>query len=176
MNPSSTSSSSSSSISLLGVKYHPIASNTALPLSNQSNDSINNSNNNYNDDAFGFVFLGGLVLTQDPLFAGTFLLFSAFAAIATRQAVVPANNAVPAAVAGCTLLWTLVVREMVPEEVTNNALLVLTFSHHAIGDGGVQTATRGINVDASSAWIQVGLCTVSMIYGFFLDAKNKRSS
>lgn len=120
-----------------------------------SNDGQNTkSNNNYNDDAFGFIFLGGYIVTQDTIFTGTFLLMSALAAIATRNGKLPATKVVPAAVAGCTLI----VSSIVPKDKLYE---ILPF---------IQNAEPALPYDSS--WLEVGFCSVSMLYGFILSTSN----
>ena len=58
----------------------------------------------YNDDAFGLVFLGGSFAAQDPVFAGTFLVLSAAAAVATRQKLIENPPQLPGVVAGVALV------------------------------------------------------------------------
>ena len=132
-------------------------------LSNDNNNSQksnnnNNNNNDYNDDAFGFVFLGGFIVTRDPFFAGTFLLLSTLAAIATRNGSLPATKAVPAAVAGCTLIVALIL----PKEQLYELLQPFI----------EKTTESSLSFPVDSSWIQVGLCTVSMLYGFLLSSSD----
>jgi hypothetical protein len=104
----------------------------------------------YNDDAFGLVFLGGAFAAQDAVFSTVFLTLSAIAALATQQNILPANNQVPAAVAGVTLLLT----------PTSTTLLL----------GGLNNLPEAGNPSAST--FEVGLCVASMAYGFVLSSKN----
>ena len=114
----------------------------------------------YNDDAFGFVFLGSLALTQDPIFAGSFFALSAAAAVATRLEWLPASKVVPAAVAGCSLLVAIILRE-----VASNGQ-----------DSLLGSAEISSSFSENGAWIQVGLCTVSMIYGFAMASREEKLS
>jgi hypothetical protein len=104
--------------------------------------------NDYSDDAFGFVLLGSLALTQDSCFAGAFLTLSSMAAVATRAGRLPATKAVPAAVAGCSLSLAVALRQAGQEGLLGRDLVEVS------------------SLPENAAWIQVGLCTVSMIYGF----------
>jgi len=116
-----------------------------------SNNSINDQktkSKNYNDDAFGFVFLGGFILTEDPVFAGIFILFSTLATIGTQNGILPAKNAVPAAVAGLTLIVSLLTP--IPKEPSQLP-----------------------NIDTSL--IEIGICTVSMLYGFILSSDREEN-
>jgi len=113
---------------------------------NDSNNDQKTTSKNYNDDAFGFVFLGGFILTEDPFFAGTFLLFSTLATIGTQNGILPAKNAVPAAVAGLTLVVTLLTPKE-PSQLPN----------------------------INTSLIEVGFCTVSMIYGFILSSDREEN-
>jgi hypothetical protein len=126
---------------------------TAVQL---SNDFYNGkSDNEYNDDAFGFVFLGGFLITQDPIFAGIFLLLSAVAAIATRNGKLPATNSVPAGVAGCTLIVNLII----PKDKLYELLPI------------IEMGEPSLPLDASL--IEIGICTVSIIYGLILFPSNQ---
>ena len=58
----------------------------------------------YNDDAFGFIFITGGVLSKDLDFCGTFLVLSALAAIGTSVGVLKADERIPGIVAFATLL------------------------------------------------------------------------
>ena len=112
------------------------------------------SNNYYNDDAFGFIFLGGYVVTHDSIFIATFLLISTIAAIATRNGSLPATKAVPAVVAGCTLIVNLII----PKEKLYD---IAPF---------IQNTKPALPYDIS--WLEAGFCTVSMLYGFILSSSN----
>lgn len=128
--------------------------------------STKNNNKDYNDDAFGFVFLGSLVLTQDPWFAGSFLTLSAMAATVTRADtrkvlpfMLPATKAVPAAVAGFSLLVAIILRQIVVGQ------------EDLLGADVVSSASLSEN----APWIQLGLCTVSMVYGFVLAERDEET-
>ena len=114
----------------------------------------------YNDDAFGFVFLGSLALTQDPVFATIFFTLSAAAAIATRSGQLPATKKVPAAVAGCTLVATMLLRQVASSGQSN--LL------------GYEDLSESL--PQNGAWIQAGLCVVSMVYGVVMAAREEEMS
>mmetsp|Transcript_25187 Transcript_25187/g.59400 ORF Transcript_25187/g.59400 Transcript_25187/m.59400 type:complete len:194 (+) Transcript_25187:91-672(+) len=146
---------SRTSLSPTEFQYHSHNSNRNIAVSLSNDNNSQKANTDYNDDAFGFIFLGGFVVTQDPLFAGTFLLFSAIAAIATRNGKLPATNAVPAAVAGFTLIVSL----LLPKDQLYQLLTI-------------QRPEPSLPVDAS--WIQVGFCTVSMLYGFLLSSSDEQ--
>jgi hypothetical protein len=103
----------------------------------------------YNDDAFGLVFLCGATVAEDAVFSSLFLVLSAVAAIATKQGKLPSNNQVPAAVAGVTLLLTV--------GILLNPLDVV------LGDWS-NTSSKS----PSATWIEVALCMASMVYGFVL--------
>mmetsp|Transcript_17392 Transcript_17392/g.19479 ORF Transcript_17392/g.19479 Transcript_17392/m.19479 type:complete len:198 (+) Transcript_17392:47-640(+) len=117
-------------------------------VSNNSNNDQKTKSKNYNDDAFGFVFLGGFILTEDPVFAGIFILFSTLATIGTQNGILPAKNAVPAAVAGLTLIVSLLTP--IPKEPSQLP-----------------------NIDTSL--IEIGICTVSMLYGFILSSDREEN-
>lgn len=124
-----------------------------------------NNNNNYNDDFFGFVFLGGIVGAQDFFFSGIFLLCSAVAAIVTRQGKLPAAHSIPAIVAGLTLLLTVAIREALPGPLAAMQSVTVARVQNSIGD---DTAAAGSSANPNAAWIEIGLCSVSMAYGFGL--------
>jgi hypothetical protein len=118
-----------------------------------SNDFYNGkSDNEYNDDAFGFVFLGGFLITQDPIFAGIFLLLSA------RNGKLPATNSVPAAVAGCTLIVNLIIPK-------DSMYELLPF---------IEMGEPSLPLDSSL--IEIGICTVSMIYRLILFPSNQKEN
>ena len=104
----------------------------------------------YNDDAFGGIFLGGAVAAQDAVFSAVFLTLSAIAALATQQGKLPANNQVPAAVAGVTLLLTPIVTTVL---------------------GGMNNINLPEAGNPSASTFEVALCVASMIYGFVLSSK-----
>jgi hypothetical protein len=125
------------------------------PAPRQDNNNNNNKifDNNYNDVAFGFVFLGAITAAQDYVFSGLFMILSAVAAIATQQGKLPASNQVPAAVAGFTLI----------------SLPALT----AILDRlplGEEIRMLQQSTNPSAPWIELALCSVSMAYGFVFAA------
>ena len=70
----------------------------------QMNYKSPDEGNSYNDDAFGFVFLTGGILTQDVDFVGTFAALSAIAAVGTGAGFVKKDERAPAVVATTTLL------------------------------------------------------------------------
>jgi len=104
--------------------------------------------NNYNDDAFGFIFLGGSAAAQDPVFGAIFLSLSIAAVIATKLEQLPVNKQVPAAVAGVTLLVTPLVSLFLPTEMYGVDLIP--------SDNG--------------RLIELIFCTVSMVYGFVFSS------
>ena len=128
------------------------ASTTSL-FSN--NDYETEKAENYNDDAFGFVLLIGYVVTHDVIFAGTFVLLSALAAIATQNGKLPATKSVPAAVAGLTYIVNLII----PNE---RLYELLPF---------IERPETSLPVDISL--VQLGICSVSMLYGFVLSSPNQ---
>ena len=115
---------------------------TALPTSKDSN---------YNDDAFGFIFLGGSAAAQDPLFGATFFTLSVTALIATKLDALPANKQVPAAVAGFTLLTVPVLSNILPETMFDVSMVP--------GD--------------NARLIELAFCTVSLLYGFVFSASKQ---
>ncbi|VEU36010.1 unnamed protein product [Pseudo-nitzschia multistriata] len=126
-------------------------------LSNNSDNARKEGNGSYNDDAFGFIFLGGFAVTQDPFFAGTFVLFSAIAAVATRNGTLPSSRAVPAAVAGFTLIASL----LLPTDQL--------YSLFAL-------ERPELSLPADVSVIKAGFCTVSMLYGFLLSSTEQNEN
>jgi hypothetical protein len=74
----------------------------------------NRGNFFFNDEVsshlYGYMYLVGFFFAQDPLFLLSFLLYSAVAAWATQESILPANPRVPAVTAVATLATTLIVR------------------------------------------------------------------
>ena len=134
-------------------------------ISNNNNNDQKTKSKNYNDDAFGFVFLGCFLVSEDPFFAGIFLIFSTLATIGTQNGILPAKNAVPAAVAGCTLLVSL----LIPNEQLYE---LLPFVDRTFGSSSPSPAQQ-MGIDPSL--IEVGFCSVSMIYGFFFSPDGEES-
>jgi len=100
----------------------------------------------YNDDAFGLVFLGGSLASQDAAFAGTFLTLSALAAATTTAGIWNKENdpRVPGGVAILALLLSRVVAIVLslPEPESS-------FS------------------DLPPFAIQTVVCTLSLVWSFF---------
>ncbi len=134
---------------------HHLGRKTATTTLLSNNDSNAENTNNYNDDAFGFVLLIGYATTHDAIFAGTFVLLSAIAAIATRSGKLPATNSVPAAVAG----FTYIVNFIIPSETLYQ---LLPF---------IERPEAALPVDISL--IELGICSVSILYGLVLSSSNK---
>jgi hypothetical protein len=133
-----------------------------LDLNSSSNDDDDDDNKNkhsrgaYNDDCFGLIFLSGLAVTNDPIFAGTFLALSSLAAVATSLGELPASSRkIPAAVAGFTLLATPVMKTVLPRIISINS---------------VEDSLSG-----SRSWIEVAVCFVSLFYGFIFSREEKAS-
>jgi hypothetical protein len=70
----------------------------------QRDDSAKVQVANYNDDAFGLVFLCGAFVAQDIVFSATFLLGSGVAALLTKQGQISFSNQIPPVVAVCSLV------------------------------------------------------------------------
>jgi hypothetical protein len=105
----------------------------------------------YNDDAFGLVFLCGAFVAQDGVFSTTFVLFSAAAAIACRQGKIQFTNQVPAAVAGTSLLVG---------SVLSQAMQATSAS---LPDGLVFLKSE------SALQVELAVCSISILYGFVLS-------
>jgi hypothetical protein len=133
---------------------------TDLNSSNNGDDDDDDKNERsrggYNDDCFGLIFLSGLAVTSDPIFAGTFLTLSLLAALATSLGKLPASSRkIPAAVAGFTLLATPVMKTVL----------------HRIISIGVEDSLSGI----SRSWIEVAVCFASLFYGFIYSREETAS-
>jgi hypothetical protein len=127
-------------------------------LHSSSNDDDKNKhsrNGAYNDDCFGLIFLSGLSVTNDSIFAGTFLTLSSLAAVATSLGKLPASSRkIPAAVAGFTLLATPVMKTVLPR------IIIISVDDSLSG---------------SRSWIEVAVCFVSLFYGFIFSREEKAS-
>jgi hypothetical protein len=112
----------------------------------------------YNDDCFGLIFLSGLILTEDPIFTGTFLALSSSAAITTSMGKLPGSSRkVPAAVGGFTLLATPVLTTLLPG--------ISQISIGSVGDS--------FSVDPSL--VEVAVCGFSLLYGFVFSNEEQTS-
>ena len=90
----------------------------------------------YSDDLFGLIFLSGVFLLQDYVFASVFLVLSAIAAIFTNVLQrLPPGPAVPGYVGGCTLVASIVVRQLLGEDadVVNSSAITAPESLLCIG-------------------------------------------
>ncbi|KAG7343959.1 hypothetical protein IV203_021967 [Nitzschia inconspicua] len=71
----------------------------------------NRGNFFFNDEVsshlYGYMYLVGFFFAQDPLFLASFFLFSAVAAWATQESLLPANPRVPALTSVATLATTM---------------------------------------------------------------------
>lgn len=87
----------------------------------------NRGNFFYNDEVSshlcGYMYLVGFFFAQDPLFLASFLLYSAVAAWATQESILPANPRVPAVTAVGTLATTLIFRYLLHVELPIRDLL-----------------------------------------------------
>ena len=131
---------------------------TSTTILRSKNDYEIEKTENYNDDAFGFILLIGYVVTHDVIFAATFVLLSALAAIATQKGKLPARKSVPAAVAGLTYIVNLII----PNE---RLYELLPF---------IERPETSLPVDLSL--VQLGLCSVSMLYGFVLSSTDQEEN
>lgn len=99
------------------------------------------ANSGYSDDCFGLIFLTSSVGLNDAAFGGVFLFLSSLGVILTRLNKLPISPQIPATVAGGSLLLTPLVRFLFQNNLEAPRL-------------------------AEAPWIEVGLCTFSMVYGF----------
>lgn len=145
-------------LSILAVYIAPAVLGFAPPattahLSNKRKHDVavrlSRDNNNYNDDAFGFIFLGGSAAAQDPIFGAVFLTLSVAAVIGTKLEQLPANKQVPASVAGLTLLVVPVISAFVPPTVFGTSM---------------------VPGDDNARLIELAFCSVSMLYGFVFSS------
>jgi hypothetical protein len=105
----------------------------------------------YSDDCFGLIFLSGALALGDAVFAGTFLILSTIAAISVKtRTLQKGDTQLPAAVAGLTLLAT--------------PLATLS-----LGESGIYSSLPQID---QAPLVEIGLCSFSMIYGFFWKGGN----
>lgn len=104
---------------------------TAMPLAIRHSKE-NESPLNYNDDAFGLIFLGSFAVENDNIFAGTFGILSAVAAILVRKQVLEYRPLMP----GIVAVGTVLVRTAVtPSELYPNGLTQLEVGTCAISLG-----------------------------------------
>ena len=96
------------------------------------NSKENESSLNYNDDAFGLIFLGSFVVEHDNIFAGTFGILSAVAAILVRKKVLEYRPLMSGIVAVGTLL---VLTAVTPSELHPNSVTLLQLGTCAISLG-----------------------------------------
>ena len=96
-------------------------------LATDRDQKPNRGNFFYNDEVmshlYGYMYLVGFFFAQDPLFLGSFLIFSASAAWATQSAILPANPKVPGVIACLTLATTLASRYLLGYEPSLESLL-----------------------------------------------------
>jgi hypothetical protein len=93
--------------SALSLSFHPSRHRALIPSlkSKLTDDEKNYSSQlEYNDDAFGLIFLSSFVVEHDNSFAATFGILSAFAAIFVRQRILQSTPLIPGLVALATLL------------------------------------------------------------------------
>lgn len=135
-----------------GLHSSTAVADTRLNLSNDKQTDDDRLRGSYNDDFFGAIFLSGFAILNDFVFAGTFLALSAAAATATNVGKLPATKRVPAAVAALTIIITLVAESIVPLD----------------------------DSEQPSSWsttaFKIGVCTASMLYGYFAKEDEESSS
>jgi hypothetical protein len=110
----------------------------------------------YNDDAFGLVFLSASFVARDVVFAAIFVLISAVSTIAVRQKIIPFSNKLPPLVAGMSLGLSILLNGLLssPESLASNEGILFDWL-----------------ADKSATAIQVELasCSVSIIYAFVVS-------
>lgn len=132
----------------------PATSTTSVATYQTKTALFNKKGSDYNDDAFGFIFLGGSAAAEDPVFGTVFFTLSVIALISTKLGALPANKQVPAVVAGSTMLTVPVIATILPETIF------------------------GMNVlpDDNARFIELVFCTVSMLYGFVFSASESEQN
>jgi hypothetical protein len=133
------------SVSLLSQQWSPKRTH----LFSRKNDINTSGRQEYNDDAFGLVFLCGAFVAKDAIFATTFLLLSAAAATSLRNDLFAKTSSIdtkyllPSIVAGISLVTTLLLHDTL--------ISILPIS---------------LPVENPQATIiEVGVCTISLVYG-----------
>jgi hypothetical protein len=112
----------------------------------------------YNDDAFGLVFLSGSFVARDVVFSAIFLLLSALAAIAVRQKKISFSNRIPPLVAGTSLgLATLF-----------TILLSSSSSDGLVSTGGILSDWMGAK-SLTAIQVELAVCSISILYGFVVS-------
>ena len=89
------------------IRYESRSRRTTLQMGYKSPDE----KNNYNDDAFGLVFLAS-AFEGNVDFAGTFLVLSAIGAISTSSGILQKDDRLPGVVACITLLLSPIVSSL----------------------------------------------------------------
>lgn len=139
----------------------------------KSSDSTNKRNTapfipaqqqqDYNDDAFGLVFLCCSFVAQDVIFSTLFVLLSAGATIAVKQNKMVFTNQIPAAVAGLSLgLATLLAWLLPPSQES----------------GGILGDWLAAKTDTAMQ-VELIVCAISIIYGVVISPlleKNKEKT
>ena len=119
----------------------------------------------YNDDAFGLVFLSASFVARDVVFSTIFVLISAAAAIAVRQKTISFSNQLPAVVAGISLGLSMLLNVLLSSPANLASTEGLLFDWLA-------------DKSASAMQVELVTCSISIIYGFVLLPllQNKNSS
>jgi hypothetical protein len=103
----------------------PVATQSSLvTLRQQTND-----NSNYNDDAFGLIFLTTLFAEQDVTFAGTFGVLSGVTALLVKTNVLEFRPLIPGLVAvGSLLGMAATTPALHPNDVSQQQVIVCAIS------------------------------------------------
>ena len=119
----------------------------------------------YNDDAFGLVFLSASFVARDVVFSTIFVLISAAAAIAVRQKTISFSNQLPAVVAGISLGLSMLLNVLLSSPANLASTEGLLFDWLA-------------DKSASAMQVELVTCSISIVYGFVLLPllQNKNSS
>jgi len=113
----------------------------------------------YNDDAFGLVFLSGCFVARDVIFAAIFLGCSAVTTIAVRQRVISFSNQVPAIVAGISLGLATSVSMILFGSSDPNLL---------VSNGGIVWEWVTAKSD-HAIQVELAVCSISVVYGFVVS-------
>lgn len=139
------------------VPFSTILSSNKEDSSSRSDDDSKGTSRyvvvDYNDDAFGLVFLCGSFVAQDVVFSTTFLLFSAVVATACKQGKIQFTSQVPAVVAGLSFL------------VANLLSLILIQNTAATSDN---IPGWLLSKSESALQVEIAVCFISIQYGFIM--------
>lgn len=124
----------------------------------KSDDELGTAIADYNDDAFGLVFLSGSFVARDVIFSAIFVVFSALATIAVRRKLIVGSNRIPALVAGASLglatLLSMVLSSTSPESLASSGSSITNWL-----DAKSDTAIQ----------VEAAVCSLSILYGLVVS-------